>query len=195
MEAGCRLFGQSPELGVEDDIEAVAGLSVKEGARGNGDSQHLFQTESLGAELDLIGAMTFGFAALVLYGEGLPGAGYARQGCSGRAVRHAMKFDDIRPAGKPEAQVAKRQPASDAQVAAGLPNAAVRLLMKMPAFHGQRVFHPDLFQVDESALPFAEQQVLERGDREEVVFGVHGVYRSSRRLTPAGSRSRCTVTS
>ncbi len=65
------------------------------------------------------------------------------------------------------------------------------LLVKMPAFDGQSVLGPEALDVDQGALPLAEEQVLEGGDRQEVVFseasirsaGIHG-------LTSGGSFSR-----
>ena len=184
LEPGRGLLGQAPELRVERHVEAVPGLAIEESAGRYGRRQHLLQTKSLGAELHLVSPVTLRPAAFVLDWKGPP--------C---ALADPVKLDDVGLAGEPVAEATERKRPGDPEIAAGFLNTAVRLLMKMPAFDGQRILYPHLLQMDQRALPLAKQQVLESGKREEVVFGEHWSHRISRRLTPTGKRSRATVTS
>jgi hypothetical protein len=43
------------------------------------------------------------------------------------------------------------------------------------AFSGEKIIAPHLLDVDERALPLAKEKMLECGDREELIFGEHGL--------------------
>lgn len=103
-----------------------------------------------------------------------------------------MELHRVRPAGEAEAEAAERQSAGGAEVAPGLLPGPVHPLVELPPGEGRRALHPHLLQVDQGALPLAEHQVLQGRKRQQVVLGEH--HRISSSDTPAGSRSRWTVT-
>jgi hypothetical protein len=185
VQTGRRVFGGLPQGFVEVHFEAAAGLAVEERAPGHGLAEHFFQAQGLSAELDLVRTVGFGAAALVFDGIGEPGAG---------VFFGAVELDDVRLSREAEPEAAQRQAADDPEVPSGFGLSAVRPLVEMGTLDGQRVVHPDPLEVDESALALTEEQVLEGGEREEVVFGKH-FQLTSRSFTPAGTRSRWTVTS
>ena len=45
--------------------------------------------------------------------------------------------------------------------------------MENSPFGGQAIFKPQLLDMDKRALPGAEQQMLQGGEHEEVVFAIH----------------------
>ena len=45
--------------------------------------------------------------------------------------------------------------------------------MLMAAFGSERVFIPDPLQVNQRPLALAKRQMLQRGNREKIVFGEH----------------------
>jgi hypothetical protein len=59
----------------------------------------------------------------------------------------------------------------DAPLAARLQGAVVGALVKMSSLHRKPVLRPHPLDMDERALPLAEEQMLESGDREELVLG------------------------
>ena len=69
------------------------------------------------------------------------------------------------------------------------------LAVQVRSLDGVPILGPLPLDMDQRTLPLAEQQVLERGERQEVVFGEHPVHRISISFTPGGTRSRWTVTS
>lgn len=188
MEPGRGLFGQAPELGVERHVETMPGLAIEESAGRYVGAQHFFEAEGLSTELDLVGPVAFRPAAFVFNRKRPP-----------RTLIDPVKLDDVGFSGEPEPEAAQGKRPGDPEIAPGFLDSAVRLLVEVTALDGQRIFHPDLLQMDQSALPLAEQQVLQGGKREEVVFAEHRSHppdhRISRRLTPAGRRSRAMLTS
>ena len=101
------------EVVVEGDLVALLRLGVENGAGGNGDAEHLFEAERLGAELDLVVVEATLGAFLVFDGA-----------CLGDALRHlrfeigdlrvgVADFDEIGFAGEPEAVGKEREGAEE----------------------------------------------------------------------------------
>jgi hypothetical protein len=61
----------------------------------------------------------------------------------------------------------------------------MRLPVKVLAFDCEAILCPHAFDVDERALALTEEKVLERGDRQELVVGVHRWARGARSARPA----------
>ena len=130
------------------DRVASAGLAVKQGAFRHLAAEHLLQADRLGAELNLVGAMCLGFAAFVLDREG--------------ARRTAGEFDDVGDTRDAERQRAQRQPAHDPHPRPALWPARIDPLMQDAALGGGAVLRPQAFDMDQGALPRAEQLMLQR---------------------------------
>lgn len=184
-------LGLGAQLRVERHVLAAADLAVVQGAAGNGNVEHLFETQRLSAELHAVCVVGFGPSTLVLDRERLPATGNASdRGSAG--VSSTVHLDDVRFADKTEPVIAKREAAGDTHVAAGLRVAGIRGFVKRPSVRGQRVLDPQPFYVNERALALAEHEVLEGGDGDWGVWiNGHGFSSSS---TPSGTRSACTVT-
>lgn len=141
------------------DLGAAAFFTVVEVAGGDGGMEHFLQAHRLGAELDLIGTVAFGFAAFVFHG-------------SNRAV--GMKLDDIALAADAETHRADAEIARDAHTVADFRWTVVSAFMKGTALSGEFVFSPHLFQMDEGALARTEKPVLEGRNGDGIFFGGHG---------------------
>lgn len=155
MHAGGGLLGGCAKLRGEIDRRAAARLAVVEGTGGDGNVEHFFEAEGLGAELDFVPLAGFGFAAFVLYGEGWGFAGFG-------------EFDNVGDAGKAKAEAANGEGADDAGAMFGFVGAMVGFVVEDFAFGGEAIFGPGLFNVDEAPLPLAEGEVLEGGERQQV---------------------------
>jgi hypothetical protein len=135
---------------------APAHLTVEQGALGHGRGKHFLETQRLGAELHLIGAMGLRPAALVLDRIGPP------------ALAFASQLDHVGDAGDAERGRADRHALHDpALAAARLPRLVAPLVQNAP-LGGQQVLGPQALDVDQRALPRAEQIVLQRREGDEV---------------------------
>ncbi len=65
-----RFFSESI---IEGDIKTPPGPAVKDRAGGDGNTQHLFQANGLGAKLDQVAMVELWLAPFVLHRKGLPG--------------------------------------------------------------------------------------------------------------------------
>lgn len=63
------LLSEVPQGLIENHLGAAPGLAVEEVAMGNSQAQAFLQTKGLGAELDFVGLVGFGFAAFVFDGK------------------------------------------------------------------------------------------------------------------------------
>jgi hypothetical protein len=68
----------------------------------------------------------------------------------------------------------------------------VHALVQVAPLHREPVLGPHLLDVDEGALAFAEEEVLEGRDGKEVVFGEHR-YTHCSTVTPSGRSPLGTV--
>lgn len=65
VKGGGGVGGELAQIGIEGDFGAAAFLAVVEVADGDFEVEHFLKTHGLGAELDFVGAMGFGFATFV----------------------------------------------------------------------------------------------------------------------------------
>ena len=93
----------STEAGVEADLSATAWLSVEDGSGLYGGVEHFFEADGLGAELDFVAGIAFGFAAFVFDGEG----------------DVIAKFNDIGLTSESELEGVEAETAGDAETWAG----------------------------------------------------------------------------
>lgn len=157
-----RLLSLSPQGLVEDDVEAVPGLTIEERSRGDRNGEHLLQADRLGAELDLVAVVRLGLPPLVLDGERLPGA-----------VGLAVEFDNIGLSDQPQAERPERHPVVNPDMAPGFPAFVMHMLVHDPAFGGAPALGPYLLNVDERALALTEHHVLQGGKLNEIFRVVH----------------------
>lgn len=173
-------FDFGAELGGEGDVLAAACGAVEEGAGGDGDAEHFFEAEGLGAELEGVGGVFFGAAAFVFDGEGrgalaeLDGVGLANE---------AKAFGD-----EPEA-------AAGADAVADFVAGLVDAFVHEAAFGGEAVFLPNAGDMDEGALAGANPPVLECGEGDALRVGHLPSSLSGTRVMPAGRSLSSTVTS
>jgi hypothetical protein len=69
VEANGGVLGAPAQIGVKKNVPAAFGLHMKHGAGRHGKAEHLLQTESLGAELDLIVVPLPAFTAFIFHGK------------------------------------------------------------------------------------------------------------------------------
>jgi hypothetical protein len=155
MELGGGAFSALPESGVEGDVNAASCLSVEELPASNGKAQHMFEAESLGAELNPIGIMRLGTAALVLDRSDVERRTVGRLELDG--VAHAVQAQEERSHGN-----GRRRTDSGARFGEIGP---VSPVVELPAFNGQSILRPEAFVVDQGALAGAINQVLQGGNR------------------------------
>jgi hypothetical protein len=158
MESADEANSRVAERGIEGDLGSAARLAIKEIAHRDGGTEHFFEAQGLRAELDFIGLMRFGLAAFIFDGP--------------RAV--ATEFDDIRAAGNAITERAEAEAAADADAVAQFDRIGIGVIVQYTPFGGEPVLLPLLFEMDESPLALAEDEMLERGEREEIGFGKHG---------------------
>ena len=84
-----------------------------------------------------------------------------------------MKLDHIGLPGETEPEGAEAESSCGTEISTRLGTKLMYFLVHDAPFGGQAVLIPELLDVDERALPFTEEQMLERGEWDEVVFGVH----------------------
>ena len=84
-----------------------------------------------------------------------------------------MELDHIGLAGDPQFQGPDRERPGDANTGSGFEVVSVGALVQSCAFDGQPVFGPESFDVDQRALSLAKNQVLQRRDRQQLIFGKH----------------------
>ena len=187
------LAGERAQLVVERDRLAPARLAVEQGALGHGCGKHLLEAERLGAELDLVRAVRFRPAALVLDRIGPPA--FSRPG----------QLDHVGDPGDAERARADRHALDDAALAAARLPGLVALLVQDAPLGGQHILGPQPLDVDQRALPRAEQIVLQRREGDEVCIrrprpaAVQAARRTPAAIlrsmvTPAGRSLSSTVT-
>ena len=158
MQGGAGFRDELSERGIEFHRRPSPVFTVKKVAAGDCYAEHFFEAHRLGAELDLIGVVRFRLAALVFHRHH-------------RAV--FMKFHDVALPGNPQLQRAHRHAAGDSHPGLRFVLSLVGLVVQHLALGGKFVFRPDLLQMDEDTLARAIQPMLERGNRQELVFGEH----------------------
>jgi hypothetical protein len=115
-----------------------------------------------------------GAAAFVFNRNGPPKAGAIRERGSraGWGVgRSAVEFDDVGLAGEAEAERAEGEPAGSHDFRAGFCVSFVDAGVQEIPLCSKTVLGPDLFEVNQGPLPFAEGEMLESRKGEEFVLG------------------------
>ena len=152
---GAHLF---PKLRREGYAHAPARFTIKERAVRDLAAEHFLQTHGLGAQLQLVAAVLFGVAALILDRIGQPCALVPVQ-------RHAafvpVKLHDVTLAAEAERQRVNMQAARDDRVAAAFAKLLVMgALVQKRALRGAQVLRPLLLDMDQRPLPAAEFEML-----------------------------------
>lgn len=129
VNLGDGLFGQFPEGGIELDSVAAPVLTIKQRSAVYPYTQHLFETERLGAELHLIATVSLRLAALVFDGEN--GAAF-------------VKLNHVGLAAQAETLGTNLQGPHSTDPALLLRSSAVRSLMQHPSLGRKPVFGPYL---------------------------------------------------
>jgi len=133
---------------------ATLAFSIKEKTRiyvAGGQIEGLFEANCLSAELDVVRAVGFGSASLVLYGNNarvlvdFNNVAYTMEGVHGRAYL---------------------KPARDAYAGTAFTLACVCFFMKHISLRRAVALGPLPLDVNQRALPWAVQVVLQRGERD-----------------------------
>lgn len=128
--------------------------------------EHFLKGKGLGAELYFVCTMLLGFPPFIFYGE------------DGAVL---IKLNDVALSDQFQAMRGDREASGDPYSGAGFDKAAMRSLMQHLPFCGKAVFAPFPVEVNESALPFAVEQVLESGDGVKLAQSGRGAWFRSRR--------------
>jgi hypothetical protein len=81
-----------------------------------------------------------------------------------------MKLHNIRLPDQPKSERPQRHSTFYANISPGFPACVINPLVHNPSLSGKQVFVPHSLNMDQGALPFAEEQVLQGGQRDKVVF-------------------------
>ena len=120
----------------------------------------------------------FGLAALILDRRRQPAAGLPVElDARGIVGVNRAELDRVGLAGDAQPKIVERKAAHDDQGLAAFGAGFMDVLVEDAALGGEGVFLPLLLDMDERPLPLAERHVLEAGEGEEVVFGVHTIRR------------------
>ena len=183
VHSGGEILDLSAKPRIKLDRVPPLNFSVENCALGNGGFEHLLQAKGLSAKLDAIGPFAvFVPRTLVFDRIRLPTALAPRHIDSGLAKLTREELDDIRHAGKTEAQRAERQGATNECAGTGLDCSRMGALMEQLALDGIEILLPLALDVNERPAPLAERKVLEAGKREKIVFCVHGALDLTNRL-------------
>ncbi len=152
--------GAGAKGGVEFDNDAAMAFAVIEGARGYIHVVHFFEANALCAYLDFIGKAVFGAAAFVFNRKGAKATGDGGVG---------VVLDNVGAASNAELFGAKLNGAVDADSPSVFGSGEVGAFVEDVAFRGGAVVAPNAFDVNERRLAFAKDDVLQAGERDNVV--------------------------
>jgi hypothetical protein len=160
------LLSLTAQFLAENYIMAPPDAAIKQRPPLNLGSHHLLQAESLGAKLNLIAVIRFGFAPFVLHREGLPAT-----------AGQWMELYHIGHPHQPEALGAQRQPTLDQHPGPGFYPLFMHPLVEDPAFGSQAIIGPNLFKMNQGALPLAENKMLQGRDHDPIFYRVAFVFK------------------
>lgn len=149
-------FDLGTKLGGEGDVLAAACRTEEKSAGGDGDAEHLFEAEGLGAELEGVGGVFLWTAVLVFDGEGWG---------------TLAELDGIGLADEAEALGDELEAAAGADAVADFIADFVDAFVHEATFCGEAVLFPDAGDVDEGALAGANPPVLECGEGDALQVG------------------------
>jgi len=163
-----RAQGVLAQGGVEEDLRAAALAPEEDGTLGNPGIEHLFEAQRLGTELDAIRLVErrLGAAAFVLDDDDARRTAWAG----------VVEFHHVGLADQPVAIGADFESAGDPQAGAVFfaPARVVHHAVQSPALGRKPIVRPDTFQMHQRRTARAEDEVLQGGDRQELVVGEHG---------------------
>jgi hypothetical protein len=156
-------LGVGAEGGVEGDVASSLGGNVEDGAGGHGDAEHLLQAQGLGAELNVVAFPASSPATLVL----------DREGDVGAADRVGAELDEVGDADESKPVATEPEAACEAERAVESFGLGVDGLVGVGAFDGVGGVGPEALGAVQGAAARAEDQVVERPNRQQIVVG-HG---------------------
>lgn len=159
MQSSCKFLRASTERRIEENLVPAPLPPVEQRASGDSSVEHFFKAERLCAQLNLVALIGFWTSALVLDGEGLPGAFCTFERDSPRS---SVEFNNVGNAAESPTQGMDSQSASNAQIAARLALSSVSRFVKNSALRRQPIFGPKLFEVNQRPLALAKHEVLKR---------------------------------
>lgn len=134
--------------------------------------EHLFKAEGLRTELNSVAVAPLRNTPLVLDRKWAPPAREARDVRPGLSFKHAVQFYCVGAARDSQSKASHKESASDPEIAPTFPESFVDASMEQRAFRGQSVINPNPLEVDESALPLAEHEVLQPREWQQIGFAV-----------------------
>ena len=155
LTSACDAGGQCAQFGIKWHDEPLARLAIEQRALRHGGAEHLFKAQALRAQLDFVGAVRLGVAALVFY--------WIR--------RNSVKLDRVGLARKPMRERTQHQPAHRSHPRTPVCPAAVDALVHQSTFGSCAIFGPHALNMDQRALAWTEQIVLQRRHWDQRVFG------------------------
>ncbi len=144
---------------IQCDVKAMARLSVVQATGTDFDAKHLLEAQRLRAELHAIFVALLRPATLVFDRHDTHFAAWL-----------PVKLHDIGTAGDAQSERTQRDGACNAQSPARFTRSGIRALMQARALDREAIVGPLPLQVDQGALPFAENEMLQGGDRLQIVF-------------------------
>lgn len=88
-------------------------------------------------------------------------------------LARSSELDHVGSAGQPKSTRPQGQRTHGEKISAEVVLTAVRPAVHVGPLHRQPIVHPGLFLVDQSALPFAEEQMLQGTQRQQLILAVH----------------------
>jgi len=171
VHAGGEVFDRLTEWLVEDHHFATLCLAIEDGSNWNWHVEHLFEAKRLCTKLNSIGqAAVLVASPLVLHRIRLPESFTARHGNTGLQSFARQKLDNIGLPRDAKAKGPQRKSSPDQNLGTGFNFGRVCLLVEKFAFSSEEVLLPLLLQMNQRPAPFAEGEMLETGEREEILF-------------------------
>jgi hypothetical protein len=154
------LFSACAQVGSELDDDAPPRPDVVEGASRNVDAPHFFERHRLGAELNTIGLERTAAATLRLDRE------------EARLTLIGLDLDAIGLAY--ESELAAPEPDAPLHLYVLTPSTARNVCRRMPQppIDSQVILSEHAFDVDQGTLPATKDDMLDAGERQEVVLGL-----------------------
>ncbi len=146
---------------VEEDFSPVLAFDVEDGTGGYGDAEHFFEAHGLSAELDFVVVPTSFFAAFEIDGVG---------DSERSSIVVAAEFNEVGFASNSQSIRHQHHPGYVPLVASFEVRGLIDLFVSVNAFGSVLIVLPDLFDQMQRQSPFAEQQVVQVTQRQEIIF-------------------------
>lgn len=153
--------GGSADFMGESDGATFLGFDVENEALGNAEMEHFLQAESLGAELDVV----------IFPGSGRPG--FVFHGPSfEEGLAFAADFDEIGLAGEPERIGKDRKRPEQNPTRTGFKAGEIGMGVVESAKKGVVIFFEDTLNVNKRGSTWAEEELIQSGEREVIPLSV-----------------------